>query len=110
MAKKVAKPLTKPEIIEAIAKETGSTKVAVESIYNALVALVAKETKKTCTLPGLGKFSVVQRKARTGRNPQTGEELQIAASKNPSFKPGKALKEAVNVKPAKGKKKAKSKK
>ena len=95
MAKKVAKPLTKPEIIEAIAKETGSTKVAVESIYNALVALVAKETKKTCTLPALGKFSVVQRKARTGRNPQTGETIQIAAKKAVKFTVSKLLQDKV---------------
>lgn len=96
MAKKVAKPMTKPEMIEAIAKETGATKVAVENIYNALVALVAKETKKVpCTLPGLGKFSIVQRKARTGRNPRTGEPLQIAAKKAVRFTVSKLLQDKV---------------
>ena len=95
MAKKT-KPMTKPEMLDAIAKDTGATKVAVESIYNALITLVAKETKKgVFTLPGLGKFSVIQRKARTGRNPQTGEPMEIAASKVPSFKASKTMQDAL---------------
>lgn len=51
---------------------------------------------KEVTLPGIGKFSVTERAARSGRNPQTGEELEIPASKAPKFKASKALKEAVN--------------
>lgn len=95
MAKKT-KPMTKPELIEAIAKETGATKVAVEGIYNALIAVVAKETKKVpCTLPGLGKFTVVQRKARTGRNPQTGETIKIPAKKAVKFTVSKLLQDKV---------------
>ncbi len=54
------------------------------------------KTGDTVTLVGFGAFKVVQRKARKGRNPQTGEEIDIKASKAPKFTPGKALKEAVN--------------
>lgn len=98
MAKKT-KPMTKPEMLDAIAKDTGATKVAVESIYNALITLVAKETKKgVFTLPGLGKFSVIQRKARTGRNPQTGETIKIAAKKAVKFTVSKLLQDKVVTK------------
>ncbi len=98
MAKKT-KPMTKPEMLDAIAKDTGATKVAVEGIYNALITLVAKETKKgVFTLPGLGKFSVIQRKARTGRNPQTGETIKIAAKKAVKFTVSKLLQDKVVTK------------
>ena len=104
--------MNKADLVAKVAEKSGVTKKdaekAVAGIFAAVQeALVAGDKVQVL---GFGTFEVKERAARTGRNPQTGEELQIAASKNPSFKPGKALKEAVNVKPPKGKKKAKSKK
>ena len=104
--------MNKADLVAKVAEKSGVTKKdaekAVAGIFAAVQeALVAGDKVQVL---GFGTFEVKERAARTGRNPQTGEELQIAASKNPSFKPGKALKEAVNVKPDKGKKKAKSKK
>lgn len=104
--------MNKADLVAKVAEKSGVTKKdaekAVAGIFAAVQeALVAGDKVQVL---GFGTFEVKERAARTGRNPQTGEELQIAASKNPSFKPGKALKEVVNVKPAKGKKKAKSKK
>ena len=104
--------MNKAELVAKVAEKAGITKKdaekAVAGIFAAVQDALVKGDK--VQVLGFGTFEVKERAARTGRNPQTGEELQIAASKNPSFKPGKALKEAVNVKPAKGKKKAKSKK
>lgn len=99
MAKKT-KPLTKAEIIDALAKDTGFTKVAVEQVYNAILGLTAKETKKAgaFTLPGLGKFAVVQRKARKGRNPHTGEEMKIPAKKAVKFTVSKLVKDKILAK------------
>ncbi len=93
---KNTKPMTKAEMIDALAKTTGYTKVAIEETYAALLALVAKETKKAgFTLPGLGKFAVVQRKARMGRNPATGEAMKIAAKKTVKFSVSKLIKDKV---------------
>ena len=104
--------MNKADLVAKVAEKSGVTKKdaekAVAGIFAAVQEALAAGDKVQAL--GFGTFEVKERAARTGRNPQTGEELQIAASKNPSFKPGKALKEAVNVKPAKGKKKAKSKK
>ncbi len=104
--------MNKAELVAKVAEKSGITKKDAEKAVAGIFAAVQEtlvEGGKVQIL-GFGTFEVKERAARTGRNPQTGEELQIAASRNPSFKPGKALKEAVNVKPAKGKKKAKSKK
>ncbi len=91
-----AKPLTKGQIIDAIADATGYTKKSVEDVYAALTDLVAKETKKApFTLPGLGKFSVATRKARTGRNIRTGETIQIPAKKTLKFTVSKLIKDKV---------------
>ncbi len=93
---KNTKPMTKAEMIDALSAATGYTKVAVEETYAAILALVAKETKKGAfTLPGLGKFSVVQRKARMGRNPATGEAMKIAAKKAVKFTVSKLIKDKV---------------
>lgn len=104
--------MNKADLVAKVAEKSGVTKKdaekAVAGIFAAVQEALAAGDK--VQVLGFGTFEVKERAARIGRNPQTGEELQIAASKNPSFKPGKALKEAVNVKPAKGKKKAKSKK
>ena len=104
--------MNKADLVAKVAEKSGVTKKDAEKAVAGIFAAV-QEALAACDkvqVLGFGTFEVKERAARTGRNPQTGEELQIAASKNPSFKPGKALKEAVNVKPAKGKKKAKSKK
>jgi len=89
------KPLTKGDIIDAIASATGGTKKDAAAAYECIVSLVVKNAKNDITLPGLGKFSVASRKARTGRNPQTGETIKIKAKKVVRFKVGKGLQDAV---------------
>ena len=67
---------------------------AVDCVFSSIAGALKKAD--TVTLVGFGSFKVVERKARKGRNPQTGEEIEIKASKAPKFTPGQALKEAVN--------------
>jgi DNA-binding protein HU-beta len=92
--------MNKQELVSAIAKEAGLTKVAAEKSVNALVKAVSGSLKKgnAVQLIGFGTFSVSKRAARTGRNPQTGKEIKIAAKKVAKFKAGKALSEVVNKK------------
>ncbi len=89
--------MTKPEIIEVVAKETGLTKKDTGAVINAFTDAIVKALKKgdKVQLVGFGTFEVAERPARTGRNPQTGATIKIAASKAPKFKVGKAFKEAV---------------
>ena len=103
--------MNKGELINAIAA-AGLTKKDAETALNATVAAIGDALAKgeDVSLIGFGTFKVAERAAREGRNPATGETIKIAASKTPAFKPGKGLKEAVNVKPAKKAKKAKAKK
>ena len=88
--------MNKAELIEAVAKVT-CTKVEAAAAVNGVIDGIAKSLKKgeSVTLVGFGTFSVKKRKARIGRNPQTGKEIKIAAKKVPAFKPGKELKEMV---------------
>ncbi len=90
--------MNKSELIEAIAESADIPKAAAGRALDAMVETVTGALKKDdqVVLVGFGTFSVKDRAARTGRNPQTGEEIQIAAAKVPSFKAGKALKDAVN--------------
>ncbi len=90
--------MNKTELVEAIAKDTGITKKDSENAVKAFVEVVSKELSKghEVQLVGFGTFAVGKRAARKGRNPKTGEEIKIAASKAPKFKPGKALKDRVN--------------
>ncbi len=92
--------MNKAELVEAMAKKTEQTKKVTEESLNALIEVItealAKEDK--IQLVGFGSFEVVKRAARKGKNPQTGEELRIPASKSPKFKAGKALKDIVNRK------------
>ena len=90
--------MNKTELVEAIAKQAGLSKKASDDAVKAFVETVTKELKKgeKVTLIGFGTFEVSKRAASTGRNPQTGKEMKIAASKAPKFKAGKALKDAVN--------------
>lgn len=102
--------MNKSELIAKIAEKAGITKKDAEKATAGIFASIqeALVSGDKVQIIGFGTFEVKERAARTGRNPQSGEEIQIPASKNPAFKPGKALKDAVNVKkPAKGKKKAK---
>jgi DNA-binding protein HU-beta len=89
--------MTKAELIAGIAKDTGLTKADSERALNSFLALSKKTIKKEGRLPlaGFGTFVVVSRKARTGRNPQTGKPIQIKASKAVRFRPGKELKESM---------------
>ncbi|MCR5639784.1 MAG: HU family DNA-binding protein [Lachnospiraceae bacterium] len=90
--------MTKAELVDAIAKSADLTKKDAEAVVKAFTEEVTKELKKggKVQLVGFGTFEVSKRAARTGRNPQTGKEMKIAASKAPKFKAGKALKDAVN--------------
>lgn len=90
--------MNKAELIDAMAKETGLTKKDTEATLKAFTSIVAKELTKggSVQLIGFGTFEVGKRAARTGRNPKTGEEIKIKASKSPKFKAGKALKDTVN--------------
>ena len=90
--------MTKIELVAAMAEKAGLTKKDAEAALKAFTDVVADELKKgeKVALVGFGTFEVSERAAREGRNPQTGETIQIAASKAPKFKAGKALKDAVN--------------
>ncbi len=89
--------MNKVELVEAMATQAGITKKDAEAALNAFTGVVTEELKKgeKVQLVGFGTFEVAERAERTGRNPQTGEEMTIAACKAPKFKAGKALKDAV---------------
>ncbi len=89
--------MTKGDLIEKIAKDAKVTKVAADTAINSLIDGIKKALKKgdKVTLIGFGTFSVTQRKARKGRNPQTGAEIKIAAKKAPKFSAGAGFKKAV---------------
>jgi nucleoid DNA-binding protein len=88
--------MNKAQLVDEVAKVTCSKKEAVAAV-DATLAAIKKALKKgaAVTLVGFGTFDVKKRKARTGRNPQTGKAIKIAAKKAPVFKAGKGLKEAV---------------
>lgn len=90
--------MNKSELIDAVANKSGLTKADSERAVKALVETVTGALKKgdQVTMIGFGTFLVRERKARQGRNPRTGETIQIKAANNPAFKAGKALKDAVN--------------
>jgi len=90
--------VNKAELIDAVAEGADVSKAAATRAVDTMFDSIAKalQSGDQVTLVGFGTFSVKQRAARTGRNPRTGEPIQIAASKVPGFKAGKALKDAVN--------------
>ena len=90
--------MNKTELVTEIAEKADTSKKEAEVVLRAFTDVVTEQLKKgeKIQLVGFGTFEVAERSARTGRNPQTGEEMQIAASKAPKFKAGKALKDAVN--------------
>ena len=90
--------MTKNELVEKIAKDAGITKTAANLAVNSFLGNIGEELKKKdgkVTLIGFGTFSKLKRKARKGRNPQTGETIKIKASNTVKFKPGKKLKESL---------------
>ncbi|BBU68184.1 MAG: DNA-binding protein HU [Fluviibacter phosphoraccumulans EoVTN8] len=90
--------MNKAELIEVIAKEAKLSKAAAQAALDATVAAVVKAVTKgdSVSLVGFGSFSSGKRAARTGRNPQTGETIKIAAAKTVKFSAGKAFKDSVN--------------
>ena len=90
--------MNKTEFIAAVAEKAEISKKDSEKALKAFVDVVAEQLKAgdKVQLVGFGTFEVSERAAREGRNPQTGEAMQIAASKSPKFKAGKALKDALN--------------
>ena len=90
--------MNKKELTEAIADNADITKAEASRALEATIKSItdALSGGESVVLIGFGTFDVRERAARTGRNPRTGETIQIKASKNPAFKAGKALKEAVN--------------
>jgi DNA-binding protein HU-beta len=89
--------MNKAELIEAVAKRANLSKRDATNAINAALTTIKTETKKATgvTLVGFGSFQSVKRKARTGRNPQTGEAIKIQASKTVRFRPGKAFKKSL---------------
>jgi len=89
--------MTKAELIDKISSGARLSKVDAEKALNATLNAIKGALKKNqkVALVGFGTFSVVKRKARKGRNPQTGEVISIPAAKIPKFKPGQSLKEAI---------------
>ena len=90
--------MNKAELIDAVADAADISKAAAARAVDGAIDAIANALKggDTVTIVGFGTFSVRDRAARTGRNPQTGAEIQIKASKVPGFKAGKALKDALN--------------
>ena len=91
----MAKAMTKSQVADHIAGKNEITKKAAVEFIASLVELAYKEAKNGFTLPGLGKLVLVNRKARMGRNPQTGEALKIPAKRVVKFRIAKACKDAV---------------
>lgn len=92
--------MNKRELIETVASNTQITKKEADAVVNATLDAIidglAKEGK--VIIPGFGSFEVRNKTAREGRNPRTGEKVKIAAKRAPAFKPGKAMKDAVEKK------------
>jgi DNA-binding protein HU-beta len=91
----MAKALSKSQIAAAIAEKNGITKRQAQEILETLVDLAYKNAKNSFTLPGLGKLVLVNRKARIGRNPATGEQINIPAKRVVKFRVAKAAKDAI---------------
>ncbi|WP_412478963.1 HU family DNA-binding protein [Azonexus sp. IMCC34839] len=89
--------MNKTELIEALAAKTDMSKAAAARALDGLTDIIGEKLAagEQVAILGFGTFSTIERAARTGRNPSTGAEIKIAASKAPKFAPGKALKDAV---------------
>lgn len=91
----MAKKMTKSAILSTLAEKSGVSKKAAGEFVDELVKLAYKEAKNSFTIPGLGKLVLVNRKARLGRNPATGEQIQIPAKRVVKFRIAKAAKDAI---------------
>ncbi len=93
-----SKNLTKGDLVNEISGDAGISKKAAGDALNSVIDTITKNLKKgtKVAIPGFGTFQTRKRKARTGRNPRTGESIKIAAAKVPAFTAGKGLKDAVN--------------
>ncbi len=91
----MAKAMTKTQLAARIADKAGITKKLATDILEDIANIAYKEAKNSFTLPGLGKLVLVQRKARMGRNPATGEAIKIPAKKVVKFRVAKAAKDAI---------------
>lgn len=91
--------MNKSELVDAAAESSGLPKADMQRALDSVLEQITQAVKQgeKVSLTGFGNFELRERAARTGRNPQTGAEMQVAASKAPAFKPGKAFKDAVNV-------------
>jgi len=89
--------MNKAELVEEVAKQTGLSKKVCRETVDAVISTITDTLAKRekVTLVGFGSFKIITRKSRRGRNPQTGEELQIPAKEVPKFDPGKDLRQAV---------------
>jgi len=92
------KPMTKSAIVEHLATKSGLTKKATSELLDDMAKLAYREAKNTFTMPGIGKLVLVNRKARKGRNPQTGEMIKIPAKRVVKFRVAKVCKDAVATK------------
>lgn len=92
--------MNKSQLVDAVAAEAGLSKVDAGKAVEAFIGTVEREVKKgeRVTIPGFGTFERRSRAARTARNPQTGEEIKVKASKAPAFKPGQKFKDVVSGK------------
>ena len=92
--------MNKTELIDATASAAGTSKADTERVINSVISEIEASVRKgeKVTIPGFGTFSLTERKARIGRNPQTGESIKIAASKAPKFTAGSSFKATVNAK------------
>ncbi len=97
----------KGDVINAIAEQAGISKKEATAAFDAFVGYISEMCQRgdRCAIPGLGSFSVTDRKAREGRNPRTKETITIPASKNVRFKAGKDLRDVLNTAPRKKSKK-----
>jgi DNA-binding protein HU-beta len=91
----MAKPLTKSQIAAELAEKNNISRKAATDLLEQLADMAYRNAKNTFTLPGIGKLVLVNRKARTGRNPATGETIQIPAKRVVKFRVAKACKDAV---------------
>lgn len=90
--------MNKQEFVSAMAEKTEMTKKNAAEVVDAIIAVITETlaSGEEISLSGFGKFKITERAARKGRNPQTGEEIDIEAKSTPKFSPSKAFKEAIN--------------
>lgn len=94
----MSKSMTKSELATRLAEKAGITKKAALEVLDSLADIAYHESERGFTLPGIGKLVLIQRKARKGRNPATGQEINIPAKKDVKFRVSKVCKEAVLAK------------